>query len=80
MLHIYLWCHPVRCAMDRLKKVSTVACSMVQAAETTCAAKVYELDDAGGHQHDVISLQVSMNHPVQVKIGHSFQDLMGVQS
>lgn len=64
--------------MYRLEQISTVACSVVQAAETACTAKVYELDDTGGYQHDVVSLQVTMNHPVQVKVGHSLQDLMGV--
>lgn len=66
--------------MDGLEQISTVACSVGQATETSSAAKVYELDDASGHQHDIISFQVTVNHPVQVKVGHPFQDLMGVQS
>lgn len=74
----YLWCHPVRRAMYRLEQITAVACSVVQAAEAACTAEVYELDDTSGHQHDVVSLQVTMNHPVQVKVGHSLQDLMGV--
>lgn len=66
--------------MDRLEQIAAVAGSVVQAAETARTAKVYELDDASGHQHDVVSLQVPMNHSVQVKEGHPFQDLMGVKS
>lgn len=66
--------------MDRLEQVSAAACRVGQATETSCTSKVYELDDASGHQHDVISFQVTMNHPVQMKVGHPFQDLMGVQS
>lgn len=64
--------------MDRLENISAVASSVVKAAETACTAKVYELDDTCGHQHDVVSLQVTMNHSVQVKVGHPLQDLMGV--
>lgn len=64
--------------MDRFEQISAVASRVVQAAETACTAKVYELDDASGHQHDVVSLQVTMNHPVEVKVGHPFQDLMAV--
>lgn len=33
-----------------------MAGGVVQAAETARAAKVYELDDASGHQHDVVAL------------------------
>lgn len=65
--------------MDRLQQISTVASGVVQAAETTRTAKVDELDDTSGHQHDVVSLQVTMNHPVQMKVGHPFQNLMCVQ-
>lgn len=64
--------------MDRFEQISTVARCVVQTAEPTGAAKVDELDDTGGHQHDVVSFQVTMNHPVQVQEGHPFQDLMGV--
>lgn len=67
---IYLWCHPVRGAVDRLEQISAAASTDVQAAETTGTAKVYELDDASGHQHDIVSFQVAMDHPVQVKVGH----------
>lgn len=66
--------------MDRLQQVSTVASSVVQAAETSCTPEVYELDDTSGHQHDIVPLQVTMNHSVQVKIGHPFHDLTCVQS
>lgn len=66
--------------MDRLEQVSTAASGVVQAAEASCAPKIYELDDTSGHQHDVISLQVTMNHSVQVQIGHPFHDLECVQS
>lgn len=66
--------------MHRLQQVAALACSVVRAAEAACTAKVYELDDTGGHQHDVVPLQVTVNHPVQVKVGHPFQDLMSVQS
>lgn len=64
--------------MNRLEQISTVASSVVDTAEAACAAKVYKLDDASGHQHDIVSLQITMNHPVQVKVGHPFQDLVGV--
>lgn len=63
--------------MDRLHQIYAVARS--EAAEAACAAKVYQLDDAGWHQHDIVSLQVAMNYPVQVKEGHPFQDLLGVE-
>lgn len=65
--------------MDRLEQVSTVAGSVVEEAEAPCTAKIYELDNAGGHQHDIVSFQVPVDHPVQVQVGHPFQDLMGVQ-
>lgn len=64
--------------MDRLEQISTVAGRVVETAETARAAKVYELDYASGHQHHIVSLQITMNHPVQVKVGHPFQDLVRV--
>lgn len=66
--------------MDRLEKVPAVARRVVQTAETPSAAKVYQLDDTSGHQHYIVSLQVTMNDPFLMEIGHACQDLMGVQS
>lgn len=63
--------------MDRLEQICTVASSVI---ETACTAKVNELDDASGHKHDIVSLQITMNHHVQVKVGHPFQNLVCVQS
>lgn len=65
--------------MDRLQQVSTVASGEVQAREATGTAKVYELDDPGGHQHHIVALQVTMDHPVHVEEGHALQDLVGVK-
>lgn len=66
--------------MDRLEQVCAVAGVVAEAAEAAGAAEVYQLDDARGHQHDVVPLQVAVNHPVQVKVGDSFQNLLCVQS
>ncbi len=66
--------------MNGFEQISTAACSVVEAAETTCATEVYQLNDASGHQHDIVSLQVTMNYPAQVKVGHPLQNLMGVKS
>ena len=66
--------------MDRLEEIAAVAGGVVdRAAEAAGAAKVDELDDAGGHQHDVVALQVPVDHPVQVQVGHALQDLAGVK-
>lgn len=65
--------------MDRFDQVPTLAAGVVEAAEAPGTAKVYELDDAGGHEHDVVPLQVPVNHPLQVEVGHTLQDLMAVQ-
>ena len=65
--------------MDRLDQVSAVAAGGVEAAEAPGAAEVYELDHAGGHEHDVVPLQVAVDHAVQVEVGHALQDLMAVE-
>lgn len=65
--------------MDRLQQVRAVAGGVADAAEAARAAEVNQLDDSRGHQHDVVPLQVSVNHPVQVKVGDSFHDLLRVQ-
>lgn len=80
VFYVYLRCHPVRSAVDRPQQVCTVAGVVAEAAEAACAAKVYQLDDSRGHQHDVVPLQVAVNHPVQVKVGDSFQNLLCVQN
>lgn len=77
---MYLWGHPVRRAVDRPQEVHAVAGRVAEATEAARAAEVDQLDDSRGHQHDVVPLQVAVNHPVQVKVGHSFQNLLGVQS
>jgi len=64
--------------LEQIAAAAAAAGGVVQEAEAASTAKVYELDDASGHQHDVVPLQVSVNHPVQVKVGHPLQDLMGV--
>lgn len=66
--------------MDRLQQVCTVAGVVAEAAEAARAAEVYQFDDSRGHQHDVVPLQVTVNHLVQVKVGDSFQNLLGVES
>lgn len=73
----YLRRHPVRGAVDRLQQVRAVAAVVAEAAR---AAEVYQLDDSRGHQHDVVPLQVAVDHPVQVKVGDSLQDLLRVES
>lgn len=65
--------------MDRLDQVAAVAAGVVEAAEAPGTAEVYELDDTGGHEHDVVPLQVTVDHSVQVEVGHALQDLMAVQ-
>lgn len=71
--------HPVGGAVDRLDQVPTLAAGVVEVAEARGTAEVYELDDAGGHEHDVVPLQVAVDHPVLVEVGHTLQDLMAVQ-
>lgn len=80
MFCVYLRRHPVRSAVDRLQQVCAVAGLVAEAAEATRAPKVDQLDDSRGHQHDVVPLQVAVNHPVQVKVGDSFQYLLCVQN
>lgn len=66
--------------MDRLDHISTATGRVIGTAETASAAKVYKFDDPSWHQHDVVSLQVTMDHLVSVKIGHPGQNLVSVQS
>lgn len=75
----YLRSHPVGGAVDRLQQVCAAA-AVAQAAEAASAAEVDQLDDSCGHQHDVVPLQVAVNHPAQVEVGHSLHNLLGVQS
>ena len=65
--------------MDGLDQVGAVAAAGVEAAEAPGAAEVYELDHTGGHEHDVVALQVAVDHAVQVEVGHALQDLMAVE-
>lgn len=67
--------------MDRLQQVCAAAtAAAADAAEAASAAEVDQLDDPCGHQHDVVPLQVAVNHLAQVEVGHALHDLLGVQS
>lgn len=50
-----------------------------EATQTAGAAEVYQLDYSRRHQHHVVPLQVPVNDPVEVQVGHPLQDLTGVQ-